>query len=199
MNKELDFEDLPTSQKKILNASLRLFAKNGFHATTTAQIASNAGVSEGTIYKYFQSKEQILNMLISEGVTELCKGFFIDFSQFNNLDELVNYIIKDRLHFASNHYDLIVLLTNQFLLRSGKLSIEDNAKMNTTIVGIAIQRFKDSFDEINSSLTASQIIRIFAGPLGSYTVQRELFGVQPEQDMDIKILHQQIISGLTLK
>ena len=41
---------------KIQNAALKLFIRKGITATTTKEIARKAGVSEGTIYNYFESK-----------------------------------------------------------------------------------------------------------------------------------------------
>jgi len=45
---------------QILEAAARVFAQKGYHAATTKEIAAEAGVSEGTIYNYFQSKEDLL-------------------------------------------------------------------------------------------------------------------------------------------
>ena len=45
---------------QILEAAARVFAQKGYHAATTKEIAAQAGVSEGTIYNYFQSKEDLL-------------------------------------------------------------------------------------------------------------------------------------------
>jgi AcrR family transcriptional regulator len=45
---------------QILDAAATVFAEKGFHRATTKEIASAAGVSEGTIYNYFDSKEDLL-------------------------------------------------------------------------------------------------------------------------------------------
>ncbi len=45
---------------QILEAAARVFAEKGYHAATTKEIAAQAGVSEGTIYNYFESKEDLL-------------------------------------------------------------------------------------------------------------------------------------------
>jgi AcrR family transcriptional regulator len=50
----------------VSKAAVTLFAKKGFHATSTAEVAKLAGVSEGTIFYYFGSKEGILLDLLSE-------------------------------------------------------------------------------------------------------------------------------------
>ncbi len=44
-----------------MRAALDLFTTQGYHASTTPQVARRAGVAEGTIYRHFTSKEQLLN------------------------------------------------------------------------------------------------------------------------------------------
>ena len=47
-------------RKQIINVATRLFAKSGYKDTNIAEIARTAGVSEGTIYEYYQNKENLL-------------------------------------------------------------------------------------------------------------------------------------------
>lgn len=44
----------------ILEAAVKVFARQGFYQSTVAQVAKEAGVADGTIYLYFKSKEDIL-------------------------------------------------------------------------------------------------------------------------------------------
>ena len=62
-----------TSNKKtsdrravILDAALKTFVKRGYPDTKVAEIAAGAGVAEGTLYNYFQSKEELLLALFDE-------------------------------------------------------------------------------------------------------------------------------------
>lgn len=56
---------------EILDAALSIFATNGFHGTTMAQISQEAQYPLGTIYKYFSSKKQIYHDLVMERVHQL--------------------------------------------------------------------------------------------------------------------------------
>ncbi len=47
-------------KNQILDAAAAVFAEKGFHPTTTKDIAKQAGISEGTIYNYFDSKPALL-------------------------------------------------------------------------------------------------------------------------------------------
>jgi len=53
------------SRRKILDGALRVFASKGSHATM-AEVAKEAGVSQGLAYRYFPSKEAILSELVHE-------------------------------------------------------------------------------------------------------------------------------------
>jgi TetR/AcrR family fatty acid metabolism transcriptional regulator len=50
----------------ILDAALRTFVRRGYPETKVAEIASEAGVAEGTLYNYFSSKEELLLALFDE-------------------------------------------------------------------------------------------------------------------------------------
>lgn len=53
--------------KDIINAALRLFARKGFNATSITAIAREAGIAKGLLYNYFDSKEHLLEEVITEG------------------------------------------------------------------------------------------------------------------------------------
>lgn len=51
------------TRQRLVRAALELFTTQGYHTTTTPQIARNAGIAEGTIYRHFTGKQQLLNEL----------------------------------------------------------------------------------------------------------------------------------------
>ena len=55
-----------TRRQEILDAALRCFSRDGFHNTTTADIVRESGVSQGTLYLYFATKEDIVVALADE-------------------------------------------------------------------------------------------------------------------------------------
>jgi AcrR family transcriptional regulator len=58
-------------RQEILDTALSIFASQGFHGTTMAQISQNSQYPLGTIYKYFSSKKQIYHDLVMEKAQEL--------------------------------------------------------------------------------------------------------------------------------
>lgn len=53
-------------RREILDAALRCFSRNGFHNTTTADIVREAGVSQGTFYLYFKTKDDVIAALADD-------------------------------------------------------------------------------------------------------------------------------------
>ena len=53
-------------RRQILDAAIRVFARQGFHACRVSDIANEAGVAYGLVYHYFKSKDQVLNELFVE-------------------------------------------------------------------------------------------------------------------------------------
>ncbi len=62
-------------KRQILDASLELFARKGFHATTVEEIAKKAEISKGLVYNYFKSKEEILQSICYEAYDNFQKLF----------------------------------------------------------------------------------------------------------------------------
>lgn len=60
--------DPRATRERLVRAALELFTTQGYHASTTPQIAQRAGVAEGTIYRHFDSKEHLLNEIYRAAV-----------------------------------------------------------------------------------------------------------------------------------
>ncbi|WP_160645858.1 TetR/AcrR family transcriptional regulator [Chengkuizengella marina] len=60
---------MSNTKEKIMRASVRLFAENGYQITTVKMIAADVGINELTIYRHFGSKEKILETALSNVIT----------------------------------------------------------------------------------------------------------------------------------
>jgi len=54
--------------QELLDAALELFVEKGFAATRAEEVAARAGVSKGTLYLYFPSKEELLKEVVRQNV-----------------------------------------------------------------------------------------------------------------------------------
>lgn len=60
--------------KKIMDAAFRLIAKKGYESASIAEIAAAAGVSKGLVYSYFESKQDLVEKIVANAVTEADAG-----------------------------------------------------------------------------------------------------------------------------
>lgn len=61
---------LDARRRQILVAAHRCFAKNGFHRTTMEDVSVEAAISVGTLYRYFDGKEALIEALADMGRTQ---------------------------------------------------------------------------------------------------------------------------------
>ncbi|MGA9290472.1 MAG: TetR/AcrR family transcriptional regulator [Anaerobacillus sp.] len=91
-----------SKRDSILTSALGLFAERGFDATTVPMIAASANVGAGTIYRYFENKEVLVNTLFQNYV-----GTFT-----NTLEAQFPYKESTRIQFR-HIYKAMLLFTNQ--------------------------------------------------------------------------------------
>lgn len=57
--------------QQLLDAALQLFVEKGFAATRSEEVAHLAGVSKGTLYLYYPSKEELFKAVVRQNITKL--------------------------------------------------------------------------------------------------------------------------------
>ncbi len=84
----------------ILEAAVTVFARQGFHQSTVAQIAKEAGVADGTIYLYFKNKDDILVQFFAYRTKQVFERFRAEVKKADNsLDKLRNLIRRHLMEF----------------------------------------------------------------------------------------------------
>ncbi|HOT13358.1 MAG TPA: TetR/AcrR family transcriptional regulator [Bacteroidales bacterium] len=70
-NKEANQKVKDGRREQILAAALELFARKGLVATRISDISAKTGISQGLIYHYYKSKEEVFNWLIRDAVEKM--------------------------------------------------------------------------------------------------------------------------------
>ncbi len=81
----------------ILDAAVKTFAQTGFHRTRVADIARVAGVADGTVYIYFENKEDILISLFQSLMSSFVEDLNSELVQCQNANEKLNTVITYHL------------------------------------------------------------------------------------------------------
>ena len=118
----LEVSDLSLKQRRVLLSSLKLFSEIGFENTTSSLIAERAGVSEGTVFSYFKTKEGILEAILSTFLEQVIPEVIADFSEKKfTVDQetfpfFLKSIVRDRLFFIQeNKMHVKILLGRSFI------------------------------------------------------------------------------------
>ncbi len=80
---------------ELLDAALDLFVEKGFAATRAEEVAARAGVSKGTLFLYFQSKEELFKAVISENIAGRFTEWNAEFAAYDGSS-------ADMLRYAMN-------------------------------------------------------------------------------------------------
>ncbi len=113
-------EEVKTTEEKILESAVEIFAQKGFNGTTTKEIAQQAGVAEGTIFRYFPKKKDILHgillkmievvgpKIIGGGLKDIFQG------QGQKSDkEIIMAFMKNRVGLLNSHSQLVKVMFNE--------------------------------------------------------------------------------------
>ncbi|WP_440896996.1 TetR/AcrR family transcriptional regulator [Amphibacillus sp. Q70] len=96
-------------RKQILESALNTFIGKGYNGSTTMDIAIEAGISEVTLFRYFDSKKQIFLEAIEPILVRSLKESLIASKDLEPMEKL-RYILKERIKFISEHHEVVKLI-----------------------------------------------------------------------------------------
>jgi AcrR family transcriptional regulator len=104
------FSNLPEEKRqRILKVARSEFAKNGFENTSIQQIARKSDISVGSVYKYFDNKEQMFTYIAQEGLSELEDLLMKLAPSKEDILIKAEKIIRTLLKFSKDHPELVQL------------------------------------------------------------------------------------------
>lgn len=165
----------------ILESAVKIFSEKGFNGATTSEIAKEAGIAEGTIFRYFKTKKDILHVLIVRGLEILAPKIVVksleDFIEKNKgLDEkaLIKEIIKERLELINKNFPLMKVILSEALISEEIRNTWINKVILSAIplVKDVIQRGidKGTFRDINLTI----VVRSFVGAIMIFAAHKNL-------------------------
>ncbi|MCL6639386.1 MAG: TetR family transcriptional regulator [Firmicutes bacterium] len=99
----------------IIEAAVKVFAENGYHNSQVSKIAREAGVADGTIYLYFQNKEDILISVFKVKMGDFIAQVKRELDGYGTPPEKLKHLV--RMHFSILESDRNLALFMQIQLR----------------------------------------------------------------------------------
>ena len=110
----------PDKRQRILDAALKVFAERGFYNAKVSEVARTAGVADGTIYLYFQNKDDLLIQLFEDRMEYIIRRFNDELERTTgNPLERIRSLIHLHVDLATHDPDLAEFITVE-LRQSGK-------------------------------------------------------------------------------
>ncbi len=101
------------TKRRIFECSMKLFAEKGYDATSVEEITAVSGIAKGTLYYHFEKKEDILNMLLEEGMKLLKNSIEIKIKDCNNCIDKIKAVILVQVKVTVKYENFINLVFSE--------------------------------------------------------------------------------------
>ncbi|MEA4913853.1 MAG: TetR/AcrR family transcriptional regulator [Christensenella sp.] len=180
-------ESSPDKEIRIINAAINIFSEKGFEATRTREIAERAGVAEGTIFRYFPTKNAILERMVPLLIRVMLPRFsgpiekILSSHTSDPVEEIWKEILIDRIQMIQDNGRFIRSVLPELIHRAPLLN-----QMKSTILPVIEQYVSKVVDygkargELDEALDAKLVLRQMLGFILTYS----MFGAGDKTDME---------------
>ncbi|QED50236.1 TetR/AcrR family transcriptional regulator [Cytobacillus dafuensis] len=197
-------EELTDKQKKIIIAAIESFSEKGYAATSTSEIAKKAGVAEGTIFRHYKTKKDLLLGIVAPAMAKLLAPFVIKDlykvldTKYEHFEDFLRAMIENRAAFLKKNLPLFKILIQEIPFHP-----ELKEQFTEHIAKKVFDRFiklTEYYQEKGQiiDLPPQQILRLTITTIMGYFIARYLF--LPEADWndeeEIELTIQFLMRGL---
>lgn len=192
-------------QARILEAAIEMFAEKGYSNTTTSEIAKKAGVAEGTIFRHYKTKKELLLAIVTPTLTKVVapiieKTFVKDILEkdYDSYEDFLRALMINRYKFVKSRVSILKIFLQEVAFHSD--INEDVKELFTNRIYQQFTRIVAHFQSKGQlkALPVDTIIRLTITSIFGFLITR--FIILPEHNWDdfaeIDNTIQFIMSGL---
>jgi TetR/AcrR family fatty acid metabolism transcriptional regulator len=158
----------PDKPQQIIDAAVRVFARNGFYNSRVSDIAREAGIASGTIYLYFKTKDEILVTLFREKMAAFVAALRTEIARERDPEAKIRRLV--RLHFE-------VLEANPDMAEVVQVELRQGQKF---FRGASAHEISAYFELIGSVLQDGVASGVFRSDLPVKVATKMLFGAMDQ-------------------
>jgi len=171
-------------RQQIIAAAMELFAKKGFRGTTTRDLATQAGVNEAIIFRYFKTKEELYSAIIEHkaGERDLHREELERLAAKDDDEEFLQAVGRSFLekHETDTTFMRLLLFSALEGHQLSEMFVSSMAARHP-IANYIERRIQDgAFRQLDPQLAARALIGTFAG----FIMWQEIFGLKNKQPRD---------------
>jgi AcrR family transcriptional regulator len=191
------------TQDKILDTAIWHFARKGYHGTKTADIAKDSGVSEGTVFKYYRTKKDILRSVLNKIVHEIIPGIMLESTEdFQSLissadaKKEIKGFIKNKIGKVNENISAFKILVNELPFHEDIMN-EYVGQFIPKVIGMAEGLYslgvaKGVFRDINPHTAA----RSFIGMLATIVLEGNVLNKSLDVDKELDVILDILMNGI---
>lgn len=195
-------------QRKILEAAIDTFSEKGYAGSSTSEIAKKAGVAEGTIFRHYKTKKDLLLSIVTPTIARFAAPFFIKTftkevfeNEYEHYEDFLRVIAKNRLEFVRKHFPILKIFIQEIAFHD-----ELREPFQQLFTEHVYQKFKKIIEHFQEKgeiidLPPETIMRMSASSIIGYILPRFLLfpGKEWDDDKEIDQLVEFILYGLSGK
>lgn len=195
-------------QRKILEAAIDTFSEKGYAGSSTSEIAKKAGVAEGTIFRHYKTKKDLLLSIVTPTIARFAAPFFIKTftkevfeNEYEHYEDFLRVIAKNRLEFVRKHFPILKIFIQEIAFHD-----ELREPFQQLFTEHVYQKFKKIIEHFQEKgeiidLPPETIMRMSASSIIGYILPRFLLfpGKDWDDDKEIDQLVEFILYGLSGK
>jgi len=110
-------------QQKVLDSAIRLFSEKGYANTSTSEIAKEAGVAEGTIFRHYGTKDNLLLSIIlpfiKDSLHVIAEDVFNDIlsADIKKFEDFLRAMLINRIQFIQENKEIFQIVIKEVLYR----------------------------------------------------------------------------------
>ncbi len=171
-------------QNKIINAALNIFSSSIYKNASTDEIVKSAGISKGSLFHYFKSKEDLYLYLYDYSVGLFKKDFYskIDLNERDIFKKFSN-ITSVKLELVRKHPDIFNFVYKAMYFEDNPRLKKEINKRNDSLV---IENYNKFFTDIDKSrfrndIDPNKAIELIILTMNGYA-SKEALNVKPSED-----------------
>ncbi len=183
-------------QTEIIKAAIQVFSEHGFDGAKMEHIAKVAGIGKGTVYEYFESKEQLFEEILKFSVEQFRLGLKESMDQGETIERKLLNCSRYNAEFLTNHMDIVHLAMKVKML-SKDIRVFHHAaqaaihKLYTEMVKVAKEK-----GEFRPDLEEELATYCIIGTLDQFCKQRVFCDPRPLEEIDHQAIVDVLLKGL---
>lgn len=196
---------LSERQQRVLEAAVEVFAEKGYAGASTSEIAKRAGVAEGTVFKTYRTKKDLLLGVIGPMFARTVAPLLLEDvknivgAPHGTFEEFLLALYRNRVAFIRAHARIVRIAMQEVPFHDEVRELAKQTLAHNVLPELLamIRRFQDA-GELRKDADPMSIVRLIAGTFMAYTVSVVLIAPKGSWDdvAEVELMARTVARGL---